>query len=361
MLINCPRCGFQQPNDTFCARCGVDMETYKPAQIPGWKRILGNPLIQLSLLVLVGGGVSLALFEKGKKQFATTSYTNPNASKQPTPEQKVIENEVTQTSTAAPNQDVATGGTPPNVDDTESSSTFVPATAATTPNSAAGSESPSAPTTNPTPTTTPASVVEDAPSENTKTRATQGTPQVVIIYAEIGQDSLNNLFSSSRSTGQFMELNDYTAGLIPTLDKAIGSSQVKILHKEIRPIEKVKSFQWFNGIKDPNDPNFEVGFTTFLTVNVVENNALRGNMSLRRSWREPTSGGNFEVQKKAFPAEFEIDDNSGFFLSGVMPRRAYVEDEQELENNDIFKILSSPQFKAGESNFIIFIDFQSGN
>lgn len=360
MLINCPRCGFQQPNDTFCARCGVDMETYKPAEIPGWKKILANPLIQLSLLVLTGGAVSLALFEQGKKQFAITTDINPSKPPKQLAQPEKIENEVTQTSTIVPAEDTTTRETAQVAAAAETSSTSAP-TIGTTASNLATNPSPSTPQSPPTATATPASVIEETKPENTKSDTAQKTAQVVIIYAEIGQDTLNNLFSNSRSTGQFMEFNDYTAGLIPTLDKTIGSSQVKILHKEIRPIEKVKSFQWFNGIKDANDPNFEVGFTTFLTVNELENSALRGNMSIRRSWREPSAGGNFEVQKKTFPAEFEIDDNSGFFLSGVMPRRAYVENEQELENNDIFKILSSPQFKAGESNFIIFIDFQSGN
>lgn len=357
MLINCPRCGFQQPNDTFCARCGVDMETFKPVQVPGWKKVIANPLVQLSLLVSVGGAVSLALFEKGKQQLKTTAATT-NSSTQPLADQKIVEEEVTQTSKEAPVGELDSPPTAANSINPQASATMMPPSSTGAPTPATGPATPT-PSATPLSTSKPASIADDNISENIKRTSTQKTPQVVIIYAEISQEMLNSIFSSSRSTGQFMELNDYTAGLIPTLDKAIGSTQVKILHKEVRPMEKVTSFQWFNGIKDPNDTNFEVGLTTFLSVTELDNNSLRGNISIRRSWREPTGVGSFEVQKKTFPAEFEIDDSSGFFLAGVMPRRAYVENEQELENIDIFKILSSPQFKAGESNFIIFIDFQS--
>ncbi len=43
MLINCPRCGFQQPKDKYCAQCGVDMETFKPASPPALKRFFETP------------------------------------------------------------------------------------------------------------------------------------------------------------------------------------------------------------------------------------------------------------------------------------------------------------------------------
>src|ERR1700733_8142932 len=29
-MIRCPRCGFEQPRDRFCAKCGIDMESFVP-------------------------------------------------------------------------------------------------------------------------------------------------------------------------------------------------------------------------------------------------------------------------------------------------------------------------------------------
>ena len=52
MMVNCPKCGFLQDKDTYCARCGVNMETYQPPQIPLWKQIIGNWAFQLAVLFI---------------------------------------------------------------------------------------------------------------------------------------------------------------------------------------------------------------------------------------------------------------------------------------------------------------------
>lgn len=52
-MINCPKCNFLQPKDQYCARCGVNMETYKPPKVPGWKKFVGNWMVQLSALFIL--------------------------------------------------------------------------------------------------------------------------------------------------------------------------------------------------------------------------------------------------------------------------------------------------------------------
>ena len=135
---------------------------------------------------------------------------------------------------------------------------------------------------------------------------------------------------------------------------------VLILHKEDRTIENAKTLQWFYGLKDRANPNIEVGIATFFEINEIENNSLRGNIELQRNWKEPIATG-FEIQRKSFPAIFEIGGGTGFFLSGVMPRRSHLENENELIAIDIYKILRSPRFKAGESEFVVFVEFKKDN
>lgn len=55
MNINCPKCGFTQPQDQYCARCGVDITTYKAPAQPLMKQIVGSLLFQLMLVFFVGG------------------------------------------------------------------------------------------------------------------------------------------------------------------------------------------------------------------------------------------------------------------------------------------------------------------
>lgn len=58
-MIECPRCGFEQPKDQFCAKCGLDIENYVAKPKPALVRLLQNPnlhltLIGCSIVVLVG-------------------------------------------------------------------------------------------------------------------------------------------------------------------------------------------------------------------------------------------------------------------------------------------------------------------
>lgn len=53
MLIKCPKCGFVQPDDQFCARCGVDVKAFQQRPTPFAQRITGHPLFWAGLFLLV--------------------------------------------------------------------------------------------------------------------------------------------------------------------------------------------------------------------------------------------------------------------------------------------------------------------
>lgn len=52
-MINCPKCGFQQPPDDFCASCGVNMSTYRPARKPIFVALKESRIAQAIALTLV--------------------------------------------------------------------------------------------------------------------------------------------------------------------------------------------------------------------------------------------------------------------------------------------------------------------
>lgn len=58
MLINCPRCGFSQPKDQYCASCGVNIETYVPRKESVWSKIFSNTLSQVTVVVVIALGAS---------------------------------------------------------------------------------------------------------------------------------------------------------------------------------------------------------------------------------------------------------------------------------------------------------------
>ena len=52
MLVNCPRCGFSQPNDQYCAQCGVDMQSFKPKEQPFANQVFSNAGVQIGILLI---------------------------------------------------------------------------------------------------------------------------------------------------------------------------------------------------------------------------------------------------------------------------------------------------------------------
>lgn len=53
-MMSCPKCGFEQPVDQYCAKCGVDMaKTFKKS--PGINRLFKNPTAVVGIVALLGG------------------------------------------------------------------------------------------------------------------------------------------------------------------------------------------------------------------------------------------------------------------------------------------------------------------
>ncbi|WII72808.1 hypothetical protein QJS83_02860 [Bdellovibrio sp. 22V] len=317
------------------------METFKPATPPAWKRFFGNPLIQLSLLVVVAGGVGVSLYQKGQQNLERrVSYLKSTV-------------QINSTS-GGPSETFAASEESLPTADQASQTPEAPSDAA---DGVMNAYKVAAPTAAGSPT--PAAASDDKTKE--RSVAKLHAPHLVVYYAEVGRGRLNAIVDASRSTGQFMNFNDYSAGILPNISKNLQGPQIKILHKEERALDRAKSLQWFYGWKDRRDLSIEIGHTTFFELNEMDANNLRGNLEIQRTWREMGPNGQFEIQRKSFPAIFEIGGETGFFMSGVMPPQSNLENDDELTSVDIYKILRSPQFRAGESEFVIFIEFEKGN
>jgi hypothetical protein len=65
-VIECPKCGFLQPKDRYCAKCGLDIENFVPAEVPFAKKILNNTLLHSFLLILAISATTLILVQKQK-------------------------------------------------------------------------------------------------------------------------------------------------------------------------------------------------------------------------------------------------------------------------------------------------------
>lgn len=341
MLVNCPKCGFQQPTDKYCAQCGVDMETFKPAAPPLVQRIFGNTIVQLSLLVVVAGGIGTFLYKNGPTKAETTASA-------PTSQLQINSN--------------ASSGAPPAFTDASVEGQLAPVPADTEAQSTEAQPQALVATAG-SPEAAAATMANES-GEKRNVAAVSG-PSLVVTYAEVPRASFQALVDATHTVpnGAYLDFSGYSAGILPGLREKINGSNFRmtVLHKETRSVGTAKTLQWFYGLKDPRT-SADIGFTTFVMLadsDPTDNN-LRGSMDVQRGWREPSPNG-IEYQRRNFPAEFEITTRTGFFMAGVMPPRANIPNEDELTTIDVFKILRSAPFQRGESEFVIFVEFVRDN
>lgn len=319
MLVKCPRCGFSQPKDQYCAQCGVDMVTYKPPKVSPFKKYSKDPVVYLGLL-LVAIGLFLANnyrhqkmeltqrvnFLKGNLQIASTSGTGVKKS-QPSP-----------ASVEAP-----------------------PPPAATVAHEA--------------PAAAPAAEAAKAVAPTTSTG-----PTVRIYYAEVSVLALKRLYEISQATGQFNVFGDYSAGLLPDLKSRLNSPALRIQALPGETKDVAKELRWFAGLHDAESGD-DIGLTTFMSVDEVENNTYRGSLEVLRSWRDGTEQPANSIQKTSFPATFEMTPGDGFFIDRVLPHNTHILREDEfsaIRPAHALDILKSLNFQNRESELVIFVEFE---
>jgi len=68
MLLECPRCHFKQPQDQYCANCGVDMLAYKPTETPKHIKVFRSGIFQFFIILILGLTVSYAVVQTDSEQ-----------------------------------------------------------------------------------------------------------------------------------------------------------------------------------------------------------------------------------------------------------------------------------------------------
>lgn len=353
MLINCPRCGFSQPKDRYCAQCGIDMDAYKPPQAPLLRRTLGHPALQLGFVILLGGAVGLSLWQRNRDdlddrvrylksgvQVSTSTEADTDPANAPDSEPKALGEETTAEANAAfaeEASDLASAGA--DVDKTRA--------------------------TGPAPEGTAAAVAATAPNGGApagSSTVSAGGDRIVFRLTAVEASSRylqQVLFPDSRQTGQINNIGDYVAGLIPDLSRRLSGNNpdLKVLLKEERPIEVGRALQFFQGLRQGDALN-EVGFTYHILLTQAEADNYRAQIEIVRSAKIGGGPGSPPaLQKTPFPADFDLNEGAAFFMAGLMMRGAPTESENELVGVRPFQILRSSAYRSQASEYIVFIEF----
>lgn len=339
MLIRCPRCGFQQPTDKYCAHCGVDMEHYRPPRPSMISRVLGNPAVQVGAVLALAGFVGLGLYNRKQRDL----QERVNYLKGETQVARSVSSPEPQSPPEPPPAEAATAQ---SLAPTPAPGSPAPAPAAALNAAASGAAVALADA---------KANLPDAAKDTTK--PTPRTTVVRVYFTEVSMAALQDIWEESRATGQFNQLADHIAGIIPDLGKRLtpSNANIKILSREERPIEPGKPVQIFQGLR-PGDPENELGFSYYIELQETDGAVFRGSLELMRSWRENNQGV-IGPQKRLYPAVFELASGSGFFMSGLIPVETALAPFEELIAVSPFQILRSSAFRSRGSEGVLFLEF----
>lgn len=318
MLITCPKCGFNQPQDKYCAQCGVDMESFKPQEESTSKKLFRNPAFHITLFVLfIAGLVALYLgqTQEGLGERLSSFGVGIQVASSVGGEAAEAPEEFSEAQTES--------FLPGDVDATNSPATPVP------------------------------------PADNSKNflpNSASGSGKIKVTYAEISRTNLGLLLSEAQKHGEVADFRDYAAGSIGDFAQKTKTFNLKVLHSEEVPLKSATA-AWFHGLRDKVDPEIEVGLHTFIEIQRPPEGLPKVSLEIQRSWREATTDGTYALTRRQFPALLEVPPNTAIFITGFLPTRANLDEmNSDLSAIPVFKILDSPEFQRRQSDFVVFIE-----
>ncbi|MES3039012.1 MAG: hypothetical protein V4736_13985 [Bdellovibrionota bacterium] len=315
MMINCPKCKFNQPEDQYCAQCGVNMVTYVPPKKPIFTRIINNTYVQVGSIGLATTMAILAIMYK-PHEAQMASYLKGSGPK------KIRANAF------LGNEDA------PNIQPDQAGNDSTNPTGMNQPlgERAVGSAGPALAA---TATGTPEAAALAAKEAGKDAVAKAGAPvpllnpqQVKITYAEVTQRGYEMLTEESRSSGQFNSFADYSAGVIPNVSKKLQQlpRDFRILSSETVVLNSGKPLQAFLSHKDrTREPaSAEVQLATNINLDASDAANLRADVEVLKTGKDATARANY-------PASFDVMTDTGYFMSGFHAGQSEREADQAFQ------------------------------
>jgi hypothetical protein len=348
MLVKCPKCGFDQPKDTYCASCGIEMESYRPVKVPLWKRVLKSPLF--SLILFLGLGYGALLYLKNPSQFQALN-SSPRVSSGEVKNSGAITNNPTPSPTSPPPE----MQTPPTQTEQTNSQTSPsqPPTASPTNATLGGDIQPSL--------NDGGSAIEESTEPAQKTiniESIKGPLELEIRFIE-APNSVVQQFHSEASDDAGGDSGDMNYAIVKNSSKWLRFRSFAELDRFTKKVPAVgKKLQWFSGFQEPTS-GAPFGLNFQISVQERTGGHLAGDLFISRSIVEHNEAGALVTQRKEFMTRYETDVGSLIGISGVMPHLILKTEEKDWLQDSLLKIFLSPAYLQGESELLILLQFKS--
>lgn len=330
MLVNCPRCGFSQPNDQYCAQCGVDMHSFKQKKQPLFKQLLSKAVVQIAILLMAAFFVGQNIFRLQEPQnwvqkithfrgMSTSKKTNSLASPGSAEEFQAEKNAARASGLPLP---------PP---------VSLPPVSLKNQENSAGQTS--------EPGTNSALAASSLASADTQGDARNlGSVSFKLTYAEISMENLAKLVADSTNLGLYQILTTYSAGIINDFSKHAGNFK-QILKRTDLKLSPGATNSNLSGTMSPDGSQI-LGLVTSIDYKSNENDIIHGNINVTNA-----SSQNNEL----YPAEFNLPKGSAFFIIGALKRESFNEDRAKLTMPP-FQVFKSADFMTRKTEFVIIVE-----
>ncbi len=344
MLVDCPKCHFSQPQDQYCAKCGIDMQAYRPKPAPVQVRLLANPVFLVAVVfVFVFSGALYIIKEQRRTEITRRMDYLKNGP---------IYAESLQAAKPA---------------SAESSQTVEESATDTTMNIS----STSAPISPPPPPAAQAiaargEIAEEAdlsslggasPTSEAEASATAAKSRPITLrahYALSIRPRLAAMVDASRNQSQFIDFGEFQMGTLRGVKNYL--SQLDVMESVQKKFDTGTGEQmWFVGDRNIEPP---LGLTTKIAIRSQDASGLRGEIEILRSLHESPDFSQGIVAKAFGPGEFAVPPQAGLIIVLQLPRVPQY-DERSVSPAQFLRLFRMPEFKQSQSEFVLLIDFDA--
>ena len=365
MLIKCPKCGFDQPKDTYCANCGIEIDSFKPIIAPLWIRAFRSPLFSLIIFISFGYGAFFYLKSSNRLDaFKITSstenlYTNstkPIDRRQPTQsemnkkgDEKLNNQKPLEKPIATSNPRISADKEPNQIPE-KINSLDLDTTQANeeSKNSAIKTVSLNAGTNS------------DSIDETTKfqiNETVKGPLDLDIRFVEVPMSLIQRFHeeATDQNLGDSGEMNFAIVKNAAKWTSHHSNIELDRFTKKVPGLKK--KLQWFNGTEDPMSRT-PIGLNFQVSILERDGGHLNCEIVITRTLVEHIEGVQSPLRKE-FTAHFEADVGSVIGLSGLMPHTEIKTNDKEWLQNSLLKVFLSPSYLKGETELLILLQFKS--
>lgn len=344
MMVNCPKCGFSQPQDQYCASCGVDMVLYRPAKKSFFRRLASNTVFQMT-------SVSLAIFiafivvrERNHKDHLARLELAQQSER--FAQEREARRALLQGTTTASSEQVPAADAPiqPPV---PTESTVAAAAPPPTVNPQAGAALAPPPT-----ATTAAKTSTAAGAAATANPA----DSVRISFIEAHRPMINDLMSSA---SQVAIAGTISIGVVTGIQARLQATRSDTGWRplESSAFQAMKSNQpnmIFKGVRDPAS-GANLGFTVQVIPGNEEEQGRFLQVDVLRVLRDAGAGA--DELTFPLPEGFTVPKGGAVVIAGVLPHRQFHEGEERIYgSSSILKVMSSENFRSGSTEAVILIE-----